>query len=138
MPRKNYHHRAAAKTPAALVLLALFLARQPAADAWGPRSPLASSHRHQQQTTSTQQRQQQLQCRWGRGSAQLVPLFAAGDQQGGGGGDGDDAAEDAARTSFDQASKSMIDEEDRQRMEQMGDFDSNPDVNTHFRANGTS
>lgn len=32
------------------------------------------------------------------------------------------------RTSFDQAGRSLMDEEDRQRMEQMGDFDLNPSV----------
>jgi hypothetical protein len=34
------------------------------------------------------------------------------------------------RTTFDQAGKSLIEEEDRLRMEQMGDFDTNPDVST--------
>ena len=32
------------------------------------------------------------------------------------------------RTSFDQAGRSLIEEEDQKRMEQMGDFDSNPNV----------
>ena len=41
-------------------------------------------------------------------------------------GEEDDGTVD--RTSFDQAGKSLIEEEDRQRMEQMGDFDTNPDV----------
>jgi len=35
---------------------------------------------------------------------------------------------DIERTSFDQAGRSLIEEEDQQRMEQMGDFDLNPDV----------
>jgi hypothetical protein len=32
------------------------------------------------------------------------------------------------RTTFDQAGKSLMDEQDNQRMEAMGDFDANPDV----------
>ena len=32
------------------------------------------------------------------------------------------------RTSFDQAGASLIEEEDRKRLEEMGDFDSNPSV----------
>lgn len=32
------------------------------------------------------------------------------------------------RKSFDEAGKSLIDEQDRERMEQMGDFDESPDV----------
>lgn len=36
------------------------------------------------------------------------------------------------RTSFDQAGASLIEEEDRKRMEQMGDFDSNESVSSTF------
>jgi hypothetical protein len=32
------------------------------------------------------------------------------------------------RTTFDQAGKSLMDEQDNKRMEAMGDFDANPDV----------
>src|SRR3569832_1997358 len=42
-----------------------------------------------------------------------------------------DTAEDEQkvdRTTFDQAGASLIEEEDRARMEQMGDFDANPSV----------
>lgn len=34
------------------------------------------------------------------------------------------------RTSFDQAGQSLMDEEDRKRLEEMGDFDSNPAVSS--------
>jgi len=33
-----------------------------------------------------------------------------------------------SRTTFDQAGASLIDEEDKKRMEEMGEFDSNPNV----------
>ena len=43
----------------------------------------------------------------------------------------DDSKEEAIdRTSFDQAGRSLMEEEDQQRLEQMGDFDSNPEVRT--------
>lgn len=40
----------------------------------------------------------------------------------------DDEDETIERTSFDQAGASLIEEEDVKRMENMGDFDSNPNV----------
>lgn len=51
-------------------------------------------------------------------------LFQSSEQEG-----NDDIVD---RTSFDQAGRSLIEEEDQKRMEQMGDFDSNPAVrNVH-------
>ena len=47
------------------------------------------------------------------------------------GGD-DEEDEKIERTTFDQAGKSLIDEEDKKRLEQMGDFDANPDVSIAF------
>ena len=38
----------------------------------------------------------------------------------------------APRTTFDEAGASLIEEEDRQKLEQMGDFDSNPAVSTFY------
>jgi hypothetical protein len=58
----------------------------------------------------------------------LIPadaLFSSGTPGGVPEYDGDDAMK---RTTFDEAGKSLIDEEDSKRMDAMGDYDLNPDV----------
>jgi hypothetical protein len=60
-------------------------------------------------------------------------LTAAAAKKAAGGGDDNEEGEDddekeIRRTTFDQAGKSLIDEEDQKRLEQMGDFDANPAV----------
>lgn len=47
-----------------------------------------------------------------------------------GGDDGDEGEDEVDRTSFSDAGNALIDEEDDERMEAMGDFDSNPAVST--------
>jgi len=51
-------------------------------------------------------------------------------------GDEDDGEEnkEPERVSFADAGDALIDQEDDERMEQMGDFDTNPAVSTHLHA----
>lgn len=56
-----------------------------------------------------------------RGKDAAFKFLASGDEN-------SEESEKIERTSFDQAGASLIEEEDRKRMEMMGDFDSNDSV----------